>query len=599
MGGAVAAYAVGGDEDEQIDATDDAWGMPKSVVVDGTFDWGDDAPPDVPLADSIIYEVHVKGFTMRNPDVPEDLRGTYAGLVSDASIAHFKKLGVTAIELLPVHDFLDDDRLVEKGLRNYWDYNTTNFFSPAARYACTDAGGQVAEFKSMVKTLHAAGLEVILDVVYNHTSEGNHMGPMLSFKGIDNPTYYRLVEDDARHYMDYTGTGNTLNARHPQTLKLIVDSLRYWAQEMHVDGFRFDLAATLARGKTAVSQLSGFFDIIYQDPVISRLKLIAEPWDVGDGGYQVGNFPVLWAEWNGKYRDTVRKFWKSADGQLKDLAYRLTGSSDLYEQDGRKPSASINFIVAHDGFTLNDLVSYNEKHNEANGEDNNDGTTDNESWNLGVEGPTDDPQIRDSRERQKRNFLATLLLSQGVPMICGGDELGRTQGGNNNAYCQDNEISWYDWNLDDDQRALVDFTARLVALRRAHPNLHRRKFFQDRPIVHGMPRDLVWLRNDGQEMTDDEWAQPWMKTLGLFINGTTLGDVDAHGEPIVDDGFLLLLNCHTDWVEFSLPPFDGVSDWEIVVDTFRPTADHPRHAPATKLGLDGSTLMLLRGVPKT
>ena len=525
-------------EDRAIDETDDAWGMPKCVVGNPYFDWEGDRAPKTPLSDSIIYEVHVKGFTKRWEAVPEELRGTYLGLAAPASIAHLKALGVTAVELLPIHEFLDDNSLVEKGLHNYWGYNTTNFFSPAARYSSTgDAGGQIAEFKQMVKLLHREGIEVILDVVYNHTSEGNHMGPMLSFKGIDNPTYYRLVEDDKRFYMDYTGTGNTLNVRHPQVLKLIMDSLRYWVTEMHVDGFRFDLASTLARELRDVDKLSAFFDIIHQDPILSRLKLIAEPWDVGDGGYQVGNFPVLWAEWNGKYRDTVRKFWKSDEGQLADLAYRLTGSSDLYQSDGRRPSASINFIVAHDGFTLNDLVSYNEKHNEANGEDNNDGANDNASWNLGVEGATDDPEISALRERQKRNFLATLFFSQGVPMLCGGDELGRTQGGNNNAYCQDDEISWYDWELDDAKRSLLAFTGKLIALRRAHPNLHRRKFFQDRTIRHDEAQDTVWVNADGNEMGDDEWTKPWVRSLGLFLNGDTIGDIDEAAKPVVDDSF--------------------------------------------------------------
>ncbi|MBD5634500.1 MAG: glycogen debranching protein GlgX, partial [Candidatus Eremiobacteraeota bacterium] len=485
-----------------------------------------------------------------------------------AALRHLKSLGVTAVELLPVHDFLDDKHLVDKGLRNYWGYNTTNFFSPAARYSSAgDAGEQVTEFKAMVKALHREGIEVILDVVYNHTSEGNHMGPMLSFRGVDNPTYYRLVNDDARFYMDYTGTGNSLNVRHPQVLKLIMDSLRYWATEMHVDGFRFDLASTLARELHDVDRLSAFFDIINQDPVISQLKLIAEPWDVGDGGYQVGNFPVLWAEWNGKYRDTVRRFWKSDEGQLSDLAYRLTGSSDLYEHNGRRPSASINFVIAHDGFTLNDLVSYNHKHNEANGEDNSDGADDNASWNLGAEGPTDDADINALRARQKRNFIATMLVSQGVPMLCGGDEISRTQGGNNNAYCQDDEISWYDWNLDESKAKLFEFTSKLVAFRRAHPNLHRRKFFQDRSIKHENAQDILWVKADGEEMSEDEWGQGWMKTIGLYLNGATIADVDELGDPVRDHSFLMLLNCHVDRVDFTLPKIEGVSGWQIVVDT--------------------------------
>ncbi len=590
-------YQLGSeDEDRARDDTDDAWGMPKCAVGNPYFDWEGDRAPRTPLSDSIIYEVHVKGFTELHPGVPEELRGTYAGLASPAAIGHLKTLGVTAVELMPIHDFLDDKRLVERGLRNYWGYNTTNFFAPAARYAAArDAGTQVAEFKSMVKTLHREGIEVILDVVYNHTSEGNHLGPMLSMKGVDNPTYYRLVQDQPRFYMDYTGTGNSLNARHPQVLKLIMDSLRYWVTEMHVDGFRFDLASTLARELHDVDRLSAFFDIIHQDPIISQLKLIAEPWDVGDGGYQVGNFPVLWAEWNGKYRDTVRRFWKSDEGQLADLAYRLTGSSDLYERDGRRPSASINFIVAHDGFTLNDLVSYNEKHNEANGEESRDGSDDNGSWNFGVEGPTDDPEINALRERQKRNFLATLFFSQGVPMLCGGDEISRTQRGNNNAYCQDDEISWYDWNLDDRKRSLMDFTARLIAFRRAHPNLHRRKFFQDRSIQHGEAQDVVWFRADGEEMTQVEWTQPWVRSLGLFLNGDTIADVNETGSAVSDDSFLMLLNCHVEGVDFTLPDLHDVARWEVVVDTRSAefeTGEFFDRSTITRL--DRQTLVLLR-----
>ena len=590
-------YRLGPDqEDLARDDSDDAWGMPKCVVSSPYFDWEGDRAPRTPLSDSIIYEVHVKGFTKTHPEVPEELRGTYAGVASPAALRHLKALGVTAVELLPIHDFLDDNHLVEKGLSNYWGYNTTNFFSPTARYSSAgDAGAQVAEFKSMVKTLHREGIEVILDVVYNHTSEGNHLGPMLSMKGVDNPTYYRLMPDEPRFYMDYTGTGNSLNVRQPQVLKLIMDSLRYFVTEMHVDGFRFDLASTLARELHDVDRLSAFFDIIHQDPILSQLKLIAEPWDVGDGGYQVGNFPVLWAEWNGKYRDTVRRFWKSDEGQLADLAYRLTGSSDLYERDGRRPSASINFVVAHDGFTLNDLVSYNDKHNGANGENNRDGSDDNLSWNLGVEGPTGDPQITELRERQKRNFLATLFLSQGVPMLCGGDEIGRTQRGNNNAYCQDNEISWYDWSLDDAKRSLMNFTAKLIAFRRAHPNLHRRKFFQDRSIQHGEAQDIVWLRADGQEMTEAEWTQPWVKSLGLFLNGDTIADVNETGSTVTDDSFLMLLNCHTDGVDFTLPDLHDVARWEPVIDTRQPElASEEFVARGGTVHLDRQTLVLLR-----
>ncbi len=584
-------YQLGNkDEDLALDDRDSGPGMPKAVVVSRFFDWEQDRSPKIPLSDSIIYEVHVKGFTKLNPEVPEGLRGAYAGLASKASLAYLRKLGATAVELMPVHTFLDDKSLVDKGLTNYWGYNSTNFFSPEARYSSSgDQGGQVAEFKNMVKALHREGIEVILDVVYNHTSEGNHMGPMISFRGVDNTTYYRLVQDNPRYYMDYTGTGNSLNVRHPQVLKLIMDSLRYWVEEMHVDGFRFDLASTLARELHDVDRLSAFFDVIHQDPVISQVKLIAEPWDVGEGGYQVGRFPVLWAEWNGKYRDTVRRYWKSDDGQLSDLAYRLTGSSDLYERDGRRPSASINFVTAHDGFTLNDLVSYNEKHNEANGENNQDGANDNHSWNMGVEGPTDNPEIIELRERQKRNFLATLLLSQGVPMICGGDEIDRYQQGNNNAYCQDNELTWYNWNLDDRRRSLLEFTKKLVHLRCNHPNLHRRKFFQDRSIRHSELSDITWLRPDGNEMTDEEWSAGWVRCLGLMLNGETLDHVDEKGESVQDDTFLLMLNCHHEPIDFYLPSGPHGKCWEIVIDTNRPD-----FAPGSQSVACGQAVELVR-----
>ncbi len=562
-------YVIGdATEDLKADDKDSAWGMPKCIVGNPHFDWEGDRPLKIPLSDSIIYEVHVKGFSISKPEVPPELRGTYAGLASEASIKHFKSLGVTAIELMPIHDFLDDKILVDRGLKNYWGYNTTNFFSPAARYSASgDSGSQVAEFKSMVKALHRQGLEVILDVVYNHTSEGNHLGPMLSFRGVDNLTYYRVTPDNPRYYMDYTGTGNTLNVRHPQVLRLIMDSLRYWAMEMHVDGFRFDLAAALARELHDVDRLSSFFDVIYQDPVLSQLKLIAEPWDVGEGGYQVGKFPVLWAEWNGKYRDTVRRYWKGDPGQLSDLAYRLMGSSDLYQHDGRRPFASINFVTAHDGFTLNDLVSYNEKHNEANGEDNRDGANDNHSWNMGVEGPTDDPKIMEMRERQKRNFLATLFLSQGVPMLSGGVEISRTQNGNNNAYCQDNKTTWFDWSLDERKQGLLEFTSNLIKFRLDHPNFHRRKFFQDRSIRHAEDANVLWLRPDGEQMTDEEWDQGWQKCLGVFLNGHTLGDVNLSAQPVLDDDFLLLLNCHYEPVDFSIPELESDRKWEVVFDT--------------------------------
>ncbi len=547
-------YPVESGNDLERDERDSAAGVPKSVVVAHNFDWGNDCLPDTPLAESIIYEVHVKGYSQRNPMVPEALRGTYAGLAHPSSINYLKKLGITAVELLPVHHFVDDGHLVDKGLANYWGYNTLGYFAPMARYSSSgDTGGQVTEFKQMVKDLHAAGLEVILDVVYNHTCEGNQMGPMLSMKGIDNTTYYRTMKDDRRFYMDYTGTGNTLAVNHPQVLKLLMDSLRYWVTEMHVDGFRFDLAATLARELHDVSKLSAFFETIHQDPTLADIKLIAEPWDVGEGGYQVGQFPVLWAEWNGKYRDTVRKFWKGDAGQLSDFAYRLTGSSDLYQNDGRKPYASINFITAHDGFTLCDLVSYNDKHNEANGEDNQDGANDNESWNMGAEGPTEDEGINLLRERQTRNFLATLMLSQGVPMLTGGDEVARSQQGNNNAFCQDDELTWYDWNLDAPRKRLMEFTARLIQLRKAHPNLRRRRFFQDRTIRGSIVRDVAWYNTTGEEFGDDNWNAEWNRSLGLMLNGKTLGVMDDDGKAVEDDTFFILINASAEGVEFCLP----------------------------------------------
>jgi isoamylase len=569
------------DADLSFDDRDDAAGMPKSVVTTSHFDWQNDRSPETPLHESVIYEVHVKGFTATNPDVPENLRGTYAGLVTAASIDYLKKLGITAVELMPIHDFLDDKHLLDKGLHNYWGYNTTNFFSPDARYSSSgDRGQQIGEFKAMVREFHRAGIEVILDVVYNHTSEGNQMGPTLSFRGIDNPTYYRLMQDNGRYYMDYTGTGNTLNMRNPQVIKLVMDSLRYWVLDMHVDGFRFDLASTLARELHDVDKLSAFFDVINQDPVLSKVKLIAEPWDVGEGGYQVGHFPALWAEWNGKYRDVVRRYWKGDDGQLAELGYRLTGSSDLYQRDGRRPSASINFLTAHDGFTLNDLVSYDDKHNDANGEDNRDGANDNYSWNHGAEGASDDPQLIEVRERQKRNFLMTLLLSQGVPMICGGDEISRTQGGNNNAYAQDNEISWIDWNLDDRKKALLEFTTNLITLRKDHPNFRRRKFYQDRQISPSKSgtqhvgdideKDICWYRPDGEEMTEEEWGAGWVRCMGVRISGKTLDDVDRYGEPIGDETFLFCLNPHHEPIKFYMPPCPADCVWEMLVDTTDP-----------------------------
>ena len=561
-------YDVASGDDLKRDDQDSAAGVPKSIVVDPHFDWGDDCLPDIPLSDSIIYEMHVKGFSERNSAVPEKLRGTYAGLACDASITYLKQLGVTAVELLPVHHFIDEGHLVDRGLSDYWGYNTLSYFAPMSRYSsCGDAGCQVQEFKSMVKALHSASIEVILDVVYNHTCEGNRMGPVLSMKGIDNTTYYRQVPDSPRYYMDYTGTGNSLNVMNPQVLKLVMDSLRYWATEMHVDGFRFDLASTLARELHEVSKLSSFFDTIHQDPILADIKLIAEPWDVGDGGYQVGNFPVLWAEWNGKYRDTVRRFWKGDGGLLSDFAYRLTGSSDLYQSDGRKPYASINFITAHDGFTLCDLVSYDKKHNEANGDDNKDGADNNDSWNMGTEGPTDDPEINELRERQTRNFLATLILSQGVPMLCGGDEFSRSQRGNNNCYCQDDELTWYDWNLDAPRQRLMEFTARLIDLRRRHPNLRRRRFFQDRTVRGSVMRDIAWYGTNGEEFPEESWNSEWNRSLALLLNGTTLGVTDQEGQPIVDDSFLILINASAEGVEFSLPEPPNKSPWVQVFNT--------------------------------
>ena len=561
------------DRDLLIDAEDSASGMNKSVVVDTAFDWGDDKKPSTPLHDSIIYELHVKGFTKQHPDIDPKMRGTYAGLGSPQAIEYLKSLGVTTVELLPVHQFVNDKTLVDKGLSNYWGYNSIGYFAPYSEYSSSGTlGEQVREFKSMVKAMHTAGIEVILDVVYNHTAEGNHFGPTLSFKGIDNVSYYRLVNNDPRYYMDYTGTGNTLNMLHPRSLQLVMDSLRYWITEMHVDGFRFDLAATLARGLHEVGRLSSFLDIIHQDPIISQVKLIAEPWDIGEGGYQVGNFPVGWAEWNGKYRDAVRKFWKGDESQVAELAYRLSGSSDLYQHNGRSPYASVNFVVAHDGFTLNDLVSYNEKHNEANGEDNNDGESNNNSWNCGAEGPTDDPAVIELREKQKRNFLATLLLSQGVPMICGGDEFGRSQRGNNNAYCQDNEISWFDWNWNEENHNLFEFSRWLIRLRKEFPVLHKRKFFQGRSIRGSGVSDIRWIRADGQDMTEEEWNAAYVRSIGMLLNGQAmLDEFTAHGERIKDDVVLLLFNGYWETLPFVLPGKPAEPAWEVIIDTNFPT----------------------------
>ena len=582
--------------DLKIDTQDSEAGIPKCVVIESKFDWEGDCRLDLPLADSIVYEVHVRGFSIRNPEIPENLRGTYAGLSHEVSIDYFKKLGITAVELLPIHHFIDEGPLVNKGLTDYWGYNTLGYFAPMSRYSSTgDTGGQVNEFKQMVKAFHRAGIEVILDVVYNHTCEGNQLGPTLSWRGLCNSTYYRLM-DNPRYYMDYTGTGNTLNVRDPQVLKMIMDSLRYWVTEMHVDGFRFDLASTLARELHDVSKLSPFFDIIHQDPTLSDVKLIAEPWDVGEGGYQVGQFPVLWAEWNGRYRDTVRRFWRGDPSQLSDFAYRLTGSSDLYQDDGRKPYASINFVTAHDGFTLCDLVSYNQKHNEANQDDNRDGADNNDSWNMGVEGPTDDHAINALRERQVRNFLATLMLSQGVPMLAGGDEVARSQRGNNNAYCQDNELSWYDWDLDEPRKRLLEFTVRLIHLRSSHPNLHRRKFFQDRPIRKEgediVEMDIAWFNTDGKQVSDETWHTEWNRAVCVLLNGQTLEVTDEDGKPVIDNSFLLIINAAQEGVEFTLPPCHTAGQWcqmmstEDIEDPFR------AKEPASKIIAGGRSLLL-------
>ncbi len=550
------SYDVFHPDKDRVRAETDQRGAPLGAVVDPSFDWGADAPPNTPLRRSVIYEAHVKGLTRRHPHVPEELRGTYLGLASEPIVQYLRELGVTAIELLPIHGFVDDQLLRERHLRNYWGYNSIAFFAPDVRYrAGSVLASEVVQMKRMVKALHAAGIEVILDVVYNHTAEGNHLGPTFSFRGIDNATYYRLVAESPRFYFDYTGTGNTLNVRHPQTLRLLMDSLRYWVQEMHVDGFRFDLASTLARGLFEVERLSSFFTVIHQDPVISKVKLIAEPWDVGAGGYQVGRFPVRWAEWNGHYRDTMRAFWRGDGGRAADLGYRLTGSSDLYQQGGRSPSSSINFITAHDGFTMRDLVSYDRKHNEANGEDNRDGEDHNLSWNCGAEGPSDDPGVRELRRRQVRNLLATLLLSQGTPMICAGDELGRTQGGNNNAYCQDGDTTWHDWDLDDERRSLLAFTRNLVRLRREHPLIQRATFLAGREIRGVGVRDAVWFRHDGVTMSDEDWSNPSTSSLGVFMSGSGLDPVDAEGQPQNDDDLILVLNASGADLSFTLPTF--------------------------------------------
>jgi isoamylase len=576
---------------------DSARWMPKNVVINPFFDWGNDHAPKIPYHETVIYEAHVRGLTLCHPDVPPPLRGSYAGVAHPSVIGHLQRLGVTAVELMPVHQFIAEQSLVARGLTNYWGYNTIGFLAPHNRYSSAgQRGEQVGEFKAMVKALHEAGIEVILDVVYNHTAEGDHMGPTLSFRGIDNAAYYRLDGSQPWRYLDYTGCGNSLNARNPHSLQLVMDSLRYWILEMHVDGFRFDLASALARELHDVDRLSTFFDLVQQDPVVSQVKLIAEPWDIGEGGYQVGNFPPLWSEWNGKYRDTVRDFWRGHPAARAEFASRLTGSSDLYATSGRRPFASINFVTCHDGFPLTDLVSYNVKHNEANGEGNRDGTDDNRCWNCGAEGPTDDPGILELRARQRRNFLVTLFLSQGVPMLLAGDEIGRTQRGNNNAYCQDNEVSWVDWGLAAAEPDLLQFTQALADLRRDHPVFRRRRFFRGHPQATGEETgDIVWLTPTGAEMTQEDWGASDAKSLGVFLNGEAISEPDPRGETITDAKFLLLFNAHSQPRTFTLPQARLAAGWQVVIDTAQPgAASSPSLAPKTELEVSGRAVVVLR-----
>ena len=587
-------YRIGDPADDlSFDDRDNAAFAPLGTVIDSAYTWGNDRHPRTPWHQTVIYELHVKGFTQLHPGVPEKLRGTYAGLASEAAIRHFKEMGVTAVELLPVHHRADDRHLVEKNLTNYWGYNTLGFFAPDTRFSRRSVA-VVREFKGMVRALHAAGIEVILDVVYNHTAEGNQLGPTLSLRGVDNAAYYRLVHDNPRYYMDYTGCGNSLNMRHPRVLQLIMDSLRYWVLEMHVDGFRFDLASTLARELHEVDKLASFFDIIHQDPILSQVKLIAEPWDLGEGGYQVGNFPVGWTEWNGKYRDCVRRFWKGDGGTVNEFATRLCGSADLYSHSGRRPYASINFVTCHDGFTLRDLVSYNEKHNEANGEDNRDGNNDNQSWNCGAEGSTDDPAIRELRVRQVRNFLATLFVSQGVPMLLAGDEFGRTQRGNNNGYCQDNEISWLDWNWDDDQRQLFEFTCRAIRLKREQPVLCRRSFFQGRPIRGSEIKDITWFDPSGEEMTDEDWNAGFIRAFSVRLAGDAITELDIHGERLVGDSLALFFNAHHEPVQFKISTQPNTEQWEIVVDTANQIPAATSFTSGSQLAVQPRSLVILR-----
>ena len=567
--------------------------MPRSIVTSPYFDWGNDRHPRTPWAETVVYEVHVKGFTASHPRIPEELRGTYAGMAHPAAIDYLANLGVTAVELLPVHQFVQDAHLAERGLRNYWGYNSIGYLAPHNAYSSSgQRGQQVQEFKSMVKAYHEAGMEVILDVVYNHTAEGNHLGPTLSFKGLDNGAYYRLVDESREFYYDTTGTGNSLNMRHPHVLQLIMDSLRYWVTEMHVDGFRFDLAATLARQFHEVDRLSAFFDLVQQDPVVGRVKLIAEPWDIGDGGYQVGNFPPLWSEWNGKYRDTVRDYWRGEEATLAEFAYRFTGSSDLYESDGRRPFASVNFVTAHDGFTLADLTAYNEKRNDANGEDNADGESHNRSWNCGAEGPTDDDSVLELRARQRRNFLVTLFLSQGIPMLLGGDEMARTQGGNNNAYCQDNEVSWFDW--DNQDVALGLFTQRLIEFRKDHPVFRRRRFFQGRALHGDGVADIAWFRPDGEEMSDDDWQSGYAKSMAVFLNGEAIPTPDPRGERIEDDSFLVVFNAHHEDLDFTCPGEAIGKSWVNVLSTDESLVGGERYDAGGEIPLSARSIVVLR-----
>jgi isoamylase len=592
----VFGYKIGDpQEDLSFDDRDSAAFAPLGVVTDSTFDWSGEERPNVSWSETIIYEAHVRGFTKRHPDIPEKIRGTYKAMASDAAIRHLKTLGVTTVELMPVHHFVHDRHLLDKGLRNYWGYNTLGFFAPQASYSSDrDGVGAVKEFKEMVKRLHNAGFEVVLDVVYNHTAEGNHAGPTLSFRGIDNMAYYRTVTDDARHYMDYTGCGNTLNMVTPHSLQFLMDSLRYWVTEMHVDGFRFDLASALARELKEVNQLGPFFDTLYQDPTLATTKLIAEPWDLGEGGYQVGNFPVRWTEWNGRYRDHVRKFWKGDMGLHSEIATRLQGSADLYEHSGRHPSASINFVTAHDGFTLNDLVTYQEKHNEANQDNNRDGTDDNNAWNCGVEGPTDDRAINELRERQKRNLWCTLLLAQGVPMVCSGDECGRTQRGNNNAYCQDNELAWFDWTWDERRTQFFKFACRVVALRRSHPSFRRRRFKDDNPQTPASRESVRWFRADGKEMEADDWENGgWMRTLGMFMDGNAPEIRDPDGLEIQDNNYLVLLNAYHEPVAFKIPPSLSKNRWKMTLDTAQPELPSEKETGTGTLKIEARSLMVL------